>query len=233
MITGMPFVESLVVIKEVIDAALTTKDLCDVISGARCVEMLETIGDVHVDAAARLLREARERQGEARREKFRQAIGPLEIAYATAAKRSVTGTWWRDASIDRALRDGCQVCLWLGLAYSALGNDPITVKDRLTAAKAFYSRWDKRERRRVDSQKHMHREPILAYVRSDAEKMAESISQDLDRERDSLYALADEILLLGSDSADLDNYPQPSTLNDTIVSVLIHHVGGKHRRRLG
>lgn len=231
---GMSLAGSVAALQGALDAVMTTKDLCEAVTGAKSLETIQAINDAHAGAAARLLREARDRQGEARRDKFLLAISHLELVYETSLKRVAVARRWFVPVNDQALLDGCQACLWLAASYCALGNDPVSVQERLADAKAFYALWGKRERKRISEEPigwWANPQPMstVRMLRDAKERRDRPRYHTLDRSRDSLHELAERIVSVGVNPRDLDSHLQPIP-NNVTARVLTGHHRGRHRR---
>jgi hypothetical protein len=235
----MSLAGSAAALKGALDTAMTVKDLCDAVSGARRRETLEAIGDSHAAAAAPLLHEARDRRGEARKDKLRQAISHLDIVCTTSAQRAAAARSWTIFSthaVDRALLDAHEAFLLLAITYSALGNDPDSVRAKLAAADTFYSLWDRRERKRISEASFgcVTNGPIplggMRLFMDLAGRTARDRYGELDRERDSLHQLAERIASVGVNTADLDSHLL-SVRDHVRGRILTSHQGGRHRLR--
>jgi hypothetical protein len=107
--------------------------LLDAASAKELAQLMESIGGVHLRTASRLLRDAVDRDGDARRLKCENAVGQLEVAY-TAFTTQPAGVRWYVARMFspkrywRAERDAALVSVMLAGAYAALGRDPKSVE---------------------------------------------------------------------------------------------------------
>ncbi len=116
-------------------------------SGAELAKMLDTVGDVHVRTAARLVADAEERNGDARHTKLVAAIANLENAY-TAFAATAESRWrgvWQNAfpgRYEKASERAAQVALLLAATYAALGYDAGSVESATTNARRMFELWE-------------------------------------------------------------------------------------------
>jgi hypothetical protein len=129
--------------KEVIDYVTSAKDLSDYIIGGQITEQLDLLCEVETDTAARLLKEARNREGGARELKLALALSHLESAYTLFARRAEI-PWWRGIGAVRGRADAfgsaSQTAFLSAATYKALQIDPVSVRERLLAAEKWYLR---------------------------------------------------------------------------------------------
>jgi hypothetical protein len=111
--------------------------------------MLDVVGDVHAETAARLIRDADTRDGPARELKLMAAITHLEGAYTAfdSALRRGNSPWrvvlrsqldWTTAMDEQPVQLAsakAQVALFLALAYHGLGEDAMSVDQWLSRAR--------------------------------------------------------------------------------------------------
>jgi len=121
-------------VKGVIDCVTSAKDLSEYLIGDQITEQLDVLCEVETDTAARLLKEARNREGEARRHKLVLALSHLESAYTIFARRAAM-PWWHGISAVRGHADAfelaSQAAFLSASIYRALQIDPVSVRERL------------------------------------------------------------------------------------------------------
>jgi hypothetical protein len=144
--------------KEVIDCVMSAKDLSEYIVGDRITEQLDLLREVEADTASQLLKEARNREGEARRLKLDHALIHLESAY-TAVVRRAEIPWWRGISAVRGRADAFELASHIAflsaVTYVALQVDPISARERLLDAERWYLRRSNVTRKNLESDRRI------------------------------------------------------------------------------
>jgi hypothetical protein len=130
-------------LKEVIDCVTSAKDLSELLIGDQTTEQLDLLCEVETETAARLLKEARNREGEARRLKLILALSHLESAYTVFARRAEL-PWWHGIGAMRgradAFESASQTAFLSAATYRALQIDPSSVRERLLDAEKWFLR---------------------------------------------------------------------------------------------
>ncbi|WP_145876388.1 hypothetical protein [Streptomyces sp. BK340] len=128
------------VLKDAFRAGTAFKSLCDLITEEQVIGALNVISDVNAEAAARLLREARDRSGDAQKQKLQAALPLLEAAYTARSKvlmstrrRTVHRVRHPVAALE-ATADACRLAVLSAATYHALGNDVASVRSRIADA---------------------------------------------------------------------------------------------------
>ncbi|MEU5428244.1 hypothetical protein AB0H73_21970 [Streptomyces olivoreticuli] len=125
------------ILKDAFKASSGFKRACDLITEERVLEALDAVSDVSAEAAARLLREARDCVGEAQRQKLQAALPLLELAYTARIKvleptpRRVMYRTRHPRATMGATADACRLAVLLAATYHALGNDVTSVRSRI------------------------------------------------------------------------------------------------------
>jgi hypothetical protein len=184
-------------VKEVIDCVVSAKDLSEYLICDQITEQLDVLGEVETDTAARLLKEARNREGEARRLKLVLALSHLESAYTIFARRAEI-PWRHGISAVRgrtdAFESASQAAFLSASAYRALRIDPISVRERLLNAEGWYLRGAETAR------KNRERDLSLARSRRSAGRLGNPlppkiVSSNIARADAGMRALENEITL--------------------------------------
>jgi hypothetical protein len=117
---------------QVLDAGLNLRDLLDILRKTQYWTVLDTMDRVHAKTARRLLREARDLRGSARRTKLVLALSSLETLNTLRAKGS---SGWEP------LRGSWELALLMAIVYRAVGDDMTTVRRHLDTARDDYRIW--------------------------------------------------------------------------------------------
>jgi hypothetical protein len=131
------------VIKEVIDCVTGAKDLSEYLICDQIAEQLDVLCEVETDTACRLLKEARNREGEARRHKLELALSHLESAYTIFARRAEMPLRHGISTVRGradAFESASQAAFLSASVHRALQIDQISVCERLLDAEGWYLR---------------------------------------------------------------------------------------------
>lgn len=143
----------------------TAKDIVDLARVSTLTTILDSIGDVHASAAARLIHEGNRRAGAARMTKLVLAVGQLEVAYEAYARRDaerervrrvlqgvvrVFFGWIMGPDDEREHEFGRadEVAFLAATAYAALG-DEATARERVGNARLMFDLYEQERRKNV------------------------------------------------------------------------------------
>ncbi|MFD0585488.1 hypothetical protein [Dactylosporangium darangshiense] len=163
------------VLKQAVQGVTGTKRIIEVLGDARLNEALVAIGDNHSATAARALREARTRDGEATRAKLETARHALEEAYTAYARITMVDTWrarfyrmTHRSRVNTAYAICCQIALTAAIVYRELGNDEESVRDFLARAQRmgdlYQGRYEDFRRSTTEIPGKTEREVVLGEV---------------------------------------------------------------------
>jgi hypothetical protein len=199
---------------QALGAALNVNQLLDMVCRSQYFTVLDTMADVHAETARRLLKEARDRHGYARRDKLILAISSLETLTTVRDRRASR----RAVHDPEYLRSCWELALVTGIAYRALDTDIETARQHLDASKDLHRRWaaairDRDDGRLVWYSLHGTSTVTSALPRSqyetDAAQKRVSRQEHLDRFRsmvDSYDRLIERILVIGVEPTDIDTH---------------------------